>query len=171
MQISLKGEITMQKSKKLTAVYALIMDLPLSIIVTLVALLLGGNLSMSSFIPSCILAYVVTFILNFLPVGKWGFDFAIKRDQPGTLKFGLLINMVIAFVFTLVLDLIMTYFGVVITAHAPMSEYWKAVAGGFIPCYIASFVVAFLWNNVADKLSRQICNEPAPELGPPADAK
>jgi hypothetical protein len=163
--------VKMQKSAKLTAVYALIMDLPLSIIVTVVALLLGGNLSWSSFVPSCILAYIVTFILNFLPVGKWGFDFAIKHAQPGTLKFGLLINLVIAFVFTLVLDLIMTFFGVVITAHAPMSEYWKAVAGGFIPCYIASFLVAFFWNNVADKWSRQICNEPAPEMGPPADAQ
>ena len=154
----------MQKSKKLTAVYALIMDLPLSIIVTIVALALGGNLSMSSFIPSCILAYVVTFILNFLPVGKWGVSFAMKHAQPGTLKFGLLVNAVIALVFTLVLDLIMTFFGVVITAHAPMSEYFKAVLGGFIPCYVASFIVAFLWNNVADNLSRKICNEPAPEM-------
>ena len=135
------------KSKKLTAVYALIMDLPLSIIVTVVALALGGNLNMQSFVPSCILAYVVTFILNFLPV---------------TLKFGLLVNAVIALVFTIVLDLIMTFFGVVLTAHAPMSEYFKAVLGGFIPCYIASFIVAFIWNPVADKLSRNICNEPDP---------
>lgn len=72
----MKGE-TIMKSKKLTAVYALIMDLPLSIIVTVVALALGGNLNMQSFVPSCILAYVVTFILNFLPVGKWGVDFAM----------------------------------------------------------------------------------------------
>ena len=148
------------KSKKLTAVYALIMDLPLCIVVTIVALALGGNLSMGSFIPSCILAYVVTFILNFLPVGKWGVDFAMKHSQPGTLKFGLLVNFIIALVFTVVLDIIMTFFGVVITAHAPMSEFFKAVLGGFIPCYIASYVVAFLWNPVADKLSRSICNEP-----------
>ena len=150
------------KSKKLTAVYALIMALPLSIIVTVVALALGGNLNVQSFVPSCILAYVVTFILNFLPVGKWGVDFAMKHAQPGTLKFGLLVNAVIALVFTVVLDLIMTFFGVVLTAHAPMSEYFKAVLGGFIPCYIASFIVAFIWNPVADKLSRNICNEPDP---------
>lgn len=148
------------KSKKLTAVYALIMDLPLCIVLTLVALALGGNLSMGAFIPSCILAYVVTFILNFLPIGKWGVGFAMKHSEPNTLKFGLLVNAVIALVFTIVLDLVMTYFGVIVTAHAPMSEFWKAVAGGFIPCYIASFIVAFLWNPVADKLSRSICNEP-----------
>ena len=153
------------KSKKLTAVYALIMDLPLCIVVTIVALALGGNLSVGAFIPSCILAYVVTFILNFLPAGKWGVDFAMKHSQPGTLKFGLLVNLIVAFVFTVVLDIVMTYFGVVVTAHAPMSEFWKAVLGGFIPCYIASYIVAFVWNPVADKLSRSICNEPEPHVG------
>ena len=51
----------MPKSKKLTAVYALIMDLPLSIVVTMVALALGGNLTMERFIPSFCLAYVLTF--------------------------------------------------------------------------------------------------------------
>lgn len=153
------------KSKKLTAVYALIMDIPLCIVLTLVALALGGNLSLGAFIPSCILAYVVTFILNFTPVGALGVGFAMKHSQPGTLKFGLLVNAVIALVFTIVLDLIMTYFGVVVTAHAPMSEFWKAVAGGFIPCYIASFIVAFLWNPIADKWSRAICNEPEQHPG------
>ena len=49
----------MPKSKKLTAVYALIMDLPLSIVVTIVALALGGNLSMERFIPS----YIPTLII------------------------------------------------------------------------------------------------------------
>lgn len=159
------------KSKKLTAVYALIMDLPLCIVVTIVALALGGNLTLKAFIPSCILAYIVTFILNFLPVGKWGVDFAMKHAQPGTLKFGLLVNAVIALVFTLVLDLVMTFFGVVVTAHAPMSEFWKAVVGGFIPCYIASFIVAFLWNPIADKWSRAICNEPEQPMGPGPEQK
>jgi uncharacterized membrane protein YeaQ/YmgE (transglycosylase-associated protein family) len=153
------------KSKKLTAVYALIMDLPLCIVLTLVALALGRNLSLQAFIPSCILAYVVTFILNFLPIGKWGVRFAMKHAEPNTLKFGLLVNAVIALVFTIVLDLVMTFFGVIVTAHAPMSEFWKACLGGFIPCYIASFIVAFVWNPVADKLSRSICNEPEEHPG------
>ena len=38
----LKGDIIMQKSNKLTAVYALIMDLPLSLVITLVALALSN---------------------------------------------------------------------------------------------------------------------------------
>lgn len=57
--------ITMPKSKKLTAVYALIMDLPLSIVVTMVALALGGNLTMERFIPSFCLVMYLHFLLIF----------------------------------------------------------------------------------------------------------
>ena len=38
----------MEKSKKLTAVYALIMDLPLSIIITLIAEALSGSLTLQN---------------------------------------------------------------------------------------------------------------------------
>ena len=69
------------KSKKLTAVYALIMDLPLSILITLISLVLAGNLAAPMFIRMAILAYVITFFVNFLPAPKWGFDFAIKRSD------------------------------------------------------------------------------------------
>lgn len=101
----------MPKSKKLTAVYALIMDLPLSIVVTMVALALGGNLTMERFIPSFCLAYVLTFFINFLPVGMIGFKFASKYAEDNTFKFGLLANVVIAFFFVVILDLVMTAFG------------------------------------------------------------
>lgn len=96
------------KSKKLTAVYALIMDLPLSILITLISLVLAGNLAAPMFIRMAILAYVITFFVNFLPAPKWGFDFAIKHSKPGTFKFGLLLNLVVAAVFVVILDLIMT---------------------------------------------------------------
>lgn len=162
-------EEDMKKSNKLTAVYALIMDLPLSIVITIIALALGGNLSLSSFIPSCILAYVVTFFVNFIHAEKWGFAFASKHAKPGTFKFGLLLNLVVAAVFVVILDLIMTYFGVIIQGGGTMSDYWKAVIGGFIPCYVPTLIIAMFWNNVADKWSRQICNEPAPEMPDAAD--
>ena len=42
------------KSKKLTAVYALIMDLPLSILITLISLVLAGNLAAPMFIRMAI---------------------------------------------------------------------------------------------------------------------
>lgn len=77
----------MVKSKKLMAVNALILDLPLSIVVTLVALLVGKNFSTQAFIMNCILAYIITFLINmFVPFPKWGFAFASKFAQPATFQ-------------------------------------------------------------------------------------
>ena len=94
----------MQKSAKLTAVYALIMDLPLSLVITLVALALSnidapGSLNGPNYIRMACLAYVVTFFVNFLHSERLGFAFAAKHSQPGTLKFGILLNVVVAAVF------------------------------------------------------------------------
>lgn len=148
------------KSKKLTAVYALIMDLPLSLVVTAIALKLGNNLNPEMYVRMSIVAYVLTFFINFLPVGKWGFDFAIKHSTPGTFKFGLLINLVISAVFVVILDLVMTGLGVLVFGHGTMIAFLFAVLAGFIPCYVPTLVISMLWNPVADGLSRKICNEP-----------
>lgn len=148
------------KSKKLTAVYALIMDLPLSLVITAISLKLGNNLHLDMYVRMSIIAYVLTFFINFLPVGKWGFDFAIKHSKPGTFKFGVLINSVISLVFVVILDLVMTALGVLIFGHGTFAAYAMAVLAGFIPCFVPTLIIAMIWNPVADGLSRKICNEP-----------
>ena len=164
----------MQKSAKLTAVYALIMDLPLSLVVTFVALALSnidapGSLNGPNFIRMACIAYVVTFFINFMHAERWGFAFAVKHAKPGTLKFGLLLNVVVAAVFTIILDLIMTAVGMAASpAGFQFGPYIAACLKGFIPCYIPTLIIAMLWNPVADRCSRAICNEPAPEMGPGA---
>lgn len=152
----------MQKSRKLMAVNALIMDLPMSIVVTLVALLVGRNLTLQAFIMDTILAYIITFLINmFIPFPKWGFAFASKFAQPATKKFGLLFNALVAFVFTVILDLVLAAVGVLIIAHQPFNIYIIAALGTFIPCYVTAYVIALICNGPADTLSRKICNEPA----------
>jgi hypothetical protein len=160
----------MQKSNKLTAVYALIMDLPLSLVITLVALALSnidapGSLNGPNYIRMACIAYVVTFFVNFIHAERWGFAFASKHAKPGTFKFGLLLNLVVAGVFVVILDLIMTAVGMAASpAGFQFGPYIAAVLKGFIPCYIPTLIIAMLWNPVADKLSRAISNEPAPEM-------
>lgn len=155
----------MEKSKKLTAVYALIMDLPLSIIITLIAEALSGSLTLQNTIMNFCLAYVLTFLINmFIPAPKWGFSFAAKRSVIGSAKFVFLLNVVVAAVFVVILDLIMTYVGVVAFGHQPMAVYMKAVLGGFIPCYVPTLIIAIVWNPLSDKWSRAICNEPTPQM-------
>lgn len=148
------------KSKKLTAVYALIMDLPLCVIMTLLMMTLSHSLNLPGFIMMTLLAYVVTFILNFLPCGLLGVKFASKHAQPGTLKFGLMVNAVISLIFTIVLDIVMTGVGTLVIGHAPMIAFVMGVISGFVPAYIVAFIVAFIMNPIADKASRAICNEP-----------
>ena len=168
----------MQKSNKLTAVYALIMDLPLSLVITFIALWLSSldvpagapsPLNGPNYIRMALLAYVVTFFVNFLHSEKWGFAFASKHAKPGTFKFGLLLNLVVAGVFVVILDLIMTAVGMIAGGQFEFGAYIAAVLKGFIPCYIPTLIIAMFWNGVADKLSRQICNEPAPQMGPGPD--
>ena len=151
----------MKKSKKLTAVYALIMDLPLSIIITVIALLLANNLNGQAFGMNFVLAYVLTFFINmFIPAPIWGVNFASKFSKPDTFKFGLLINVIVALVFVVILDLVMTAVGVLVFGHGTVQQYLVAVLGGFIPCYVPTLIIALFWNGVADKLSRKITNEP-----------
>lgn len=167
----------MQKSAKLTAVYALIMDLPLSLVITLVALALAnidapGSLNGPNYLRMACLAYVVTFFVNFIHAERWGFAFAAKHSQPGTLKFGILLNVVVAAVFCVILDLIMTAVGMLAAPGGfAFGPYIAACLKGFIPCYVPTLIIAFFWNNFADKWSRAICNEPAPEMPGAPDHK
>ena len=160
----------MQKSAKLTAVYALIMDLPLSLVITLVALALAnidapGSLNGPNYAKMALIAYVVTFGVNFLHCERLGFAFASKYAKPGTFKFGLLLNVVVAAVFCVILDLIMTAVGMIASpAGFQFGPYIAACLKGFIPCYIPTLIIAMFWNQFADKWSREICNEPAPQM-------
>lgn len=152
----------MQKSKTLTAVYALIMDLPLSIVITLIAIGLAHNFTLQMFVMNSIIAYILTFLINmFIPAPEWGFRFAVKHAKPGTFKFGLLLNIIVAGVFVIILDIVMTGIGVLGFQHLGMRAYLTAVLGGFIPCYIPTLIIAMLWNGPADRLSRAIVREPA----------
>ena len=155
------------KSNKLTAVYALIMDLPLSLVITLVALALSnidapGSLNLPNYCRMALLAYVVTFFVNFLHSERLGIAFAMKHAQPGTFKFGLLLNLVVAAIFCVILDLIMTAVGMLAGGAFSFGPYIAACLKGFIPCYIPTLIIAMFWNGVADKWSRAICNEPDP---------
>ena len=69
----------MEKSKKLTAVYALIMDLPLSIIITLIAEALSGSLTLQNTIMNFCLAYVLTFLSTCSYLRRSG-DSVLRRN-------------------------------------------------------------------------------------------
>ena len=95
------------------------------------------------------------------PAVLWGLGFARAfKAEPGSLKFGLLVNVIVNLVYVVVNCLILTWFNVCLLGHAP---FWPAypisVLKMFIPIYIVGYIVSFLWNQPADKIARKICNE------------
>ena len=155
-------------STKCKAINTLVMNIPIALFISLAAQLLAiaaGEAPGFSFqllgINFC-LAYVISFIVGMcFPAVPWGLGFAKACNaEPGTLKFGLLVNVIVNLVYVEVNCLILTYFNVCLLGHAP---FWPAypfsVLKMFIPIYIVGYIVSFLWNRPAEKIARSICNE------------
>ena len=155
-------------STKCKAIYTLIMNIPIALFISLTAQLLAiaaGEAQGFSFkllgINFC-LAYVISFFVGmFVPAVKWGVDFATKcKAKPGTLPFGLLVNVIVNLVYVVVNCLILTWFNVCLLGHAPFwPAYPLSVLKMFVPIYIVGYIVSFLWNQPAEKIARKICSE------------
>lgn len=152
----------MNMSTKCKVIYTLIMNIPVALSISLTAQLLAtGTVVANLLLINFALAYVISFAVGMLlPVGKWGVGFAMAcKAKPDTLKFGLLVNVIINFVYVVVNSLILTFFNVIILAHAPIIAYFIGVATTFIPIYIVGYIVSFLWNRPAENIAKNICGE------------
>lgn len=151
-------------STKCKAIYTLIMNIPIALAIALTAQLLATHtVVLSLLLLNFALAYVISFVVGMLiPVVKWGMGFAgLCKTKPGSLPFGLCINVVVNFVYVLVNSILLTYFNVIILGHAPIIAFVMGLLTTFIPIYIVGYVVSFLWNRPAENIARNICNEPA----------
>ena len=152
----------MNMSKKCQASNVLIMNVPIALAISLAAQLIAtGTVVPRLLLINFCLAYVISFLVGmFLPAVPWGLKFAGKcKAQPETLKFGLLVNVIVNLVYVVVNCLFLTYFNVVMLGHQPIKIYFIAMLTTFIPIYLVGYVVSFLWNRPAEKIARNICNE------------
>ena len=152
----------MNMSKKCQAVNVLIMNVPIALAISLAAQLIAtGTVVPRLLLINFCLAYVISFLVGmFLPAVPWGLKFAGKcKAQPETLKFGLLVNVIVNLVYVVVNCLFLTYFNVVMLGHQPIKIYFIAMLTTFIPIYLVGYVVSLLWNRPAKKIARNICNE------------
>ncbi len=152
----------MNMSKKCQALNVLIMNVPIALAISLAAQLIAtGTVVPRLLLINFCLAYVISFLVGmFLPAVPWGLKFAGKcKAQPETLKFGLLVNVIVNLVYVVVNCLFLTYFNVVMLGHQPIKIYFIAMLTTFIPIYLVGYVVSFLWNRPAEKIARNICNE------------
>lgn len=149
-------------SNKRKAAFTLIMNAPIAIAIALTAQLLAlGKIVLPMLCLNFVLAYIISFAVGMLiPLEKWGSKFAFSfKAKPDTLKFGLLINIVINFGYVFVNCVLLTYFNVVIMGKAPFGAFIGAMIGTFVPIYIVGYIVSFLWNRPANKLAEQLVKE------------
>lgn len=95
-----------------------------------------------------------------VPAVKWGIGFAtVCKAKPGTLKFGLCINVIVNLVYVVANEIVLTYFNVVVLNHAPMIAVLFGILETFIPIYIVGYIVSFLWNQPCEKITNNIVKE------------
>ena len=146
----------------LKVINVLIMNIPIAFTISLVAQLLATHTVVVKLLfINFLLAYVVSFFVGMLiPAVPWGLAFAgVCKAKPDTLKFGLLVNVVVNLVYVVVNCLILTYFNVVMLNHAPIIAYFFAMISTFIPIYLVGYIVSFLWNRPAEIIAKNLCGE------------
>ncbi|MDD7643035.1 MAG: hypothetical protein PUK75_11290 [bacterium] len=152
----------MNNSFKYRAVNALIMNIPIALSISLTAQLLAIHTVIPQLLGiNFLIAYVISFIVGVtVPAVKWGISFALAcKTKPDTLPFGLCINVIVNLVYVLINCLILSYFNICILEKAPLIAYFIGMATTFIPIYIVGYIVSFLWNRPAEKITKSICGE------------
>ncbi|WP_197029561.1 hypothetical protein [Butyrivibrio sp. AE3004] len=152
----------MKKSFKYRAVNALIMNVPIALAISLTAQLLAIHTVIPQLlIINFLIAYVISFVIGVaIPCVEWGVSFAMFcKTKPDTLPFGLCINAVVNLTYVVINCLILTYFNVCILNHAPIIAYFIGMLTTFVPIYIVGFIVSFLWNRPAEKITENICGK------------
>lgn len=152
----------MNKSLKYRVVNTLIMNIPVAFAIAITAQLLSiHKVVLPLLVVNFALAYVISFCVGMLiPAVSWGIAFAGKcKAEPGTLPFGLCVNLIVNLVYVVINSLILTYFNVIILGKAPMIAYFIGIVSTFVPIYIVGYIVSFLWNKPTELLSSRICGE------------
>lgn len=152
----------MNHSFKYRAVNALIMNIPIALSISLTAQLLAIHAVIPKLLGiNFLIAYVISFIVGVtVPAVKWGISFALAcKTKPDTLPFGLCINVIVNLVYVVVNCLILSYFNICILEKAPIIAYFIGMATTFIPIYLVGYIVSFLWNRPAEKITKSICGE------------
>lgn len=116
--------------------------------------------SMQQFWVNLPIAYVGACLVCLIPSVKWGTAFAGKCGAtPDTLKFALLMNLVVNTVFTFFMCILMTYVNVGLLGGAPMIAVVFGILGGFVPIWCVCFVVSFVFAPLCQKLAVKLTSK------------
>ena len=149
-------------SFKFRLVNALITNIPIALSISLAAQLLAtGTVNAKVLLINFSIAYLISLIIGlFIPCVPWGIGFAKACGaKPGTLPFGLLLNVVVNFVYVLVNCVFLTWFNICILNHGPIQAVPFGIISSFLPLYAVGYVVSFLWSRPAENIAHSIVKE------------
>lgn len=139
--------------------------------------LMRGNLPEWSWLVfgvNFVISWCAATILGMIPgIPQLGLGFAMKHAKPQDgAKFGLLVNVPINTIYSIVLDLVMSIWSVclmpTVLFHAPQGgPLVGALIGAamdFPIIWVVCYIVTFLLVHPVEGVARKICNDPAPQM-------
>lgn len=153
---------------KFKVVKSLLMNAPVSLTMSFVAqavnIALGHmpGFNWGSMAVSFLFSYFIAFLIAFfLPADAWGFRFAQKQKAiPGTVRFDLLVNLVVNTVFCVIMTCVMHWFTACLLGGQPLSSIPGGFAQMILPVWIACYIVSFLTQRPALRLAGKLCSLP-----------
>lgn len=138
-------------SFKQIAILNLVNNIPMAIIMSTASPLIAGQpIEIKNWTMNVIIAFVIACIINaVLPIPKIVKKTAnIFKADENSFKGALLGNIPVAFIFVVIIGLILTYYNV---RMVPVFIF--AFLQTFLPLYVICFIVAMITNPIAMKLS------------------
>lgn len=121
-----------------------------------------------------VISWCAATILGMIPgIPMLGLNFAMKHAKPQDgAKFGLLVNVPINTVYSVVLDLVMSIWSVCLMPKVlfgapeggPLVGALIGAVMDFPIIWAVCFVVTFLLVQPVEKIARKLCNDPAPQM-------
>ena len=142
-------------SPKFIVIFNLVMNLPMATAMSLAAGLLSGGIRMPGFVINILIGFVVACLVSILlPIQKIGDWFAgIFHLDPHSLPGALVSNILVAFIFNVIVGFVLTWVNAGIFGHQPMNVVFGAFLGTFLPLYAVLYVVAFIMQPIAAKVA------------------
>ncbi len=118
------------------------------------------------FFINFVFSWCVATIIGMIPsIPENGVKFAMKYAKPSDgLKFGLLVNVYINTIYSVILCYLVGTLDACVLGGAPFIASIFGFFQNIIPVWICCFIVTFLLNQPVENLARKLCNDPAPQM-------
>jgi len=146
-------------SAKFLVIFNIVMNLPMACAMSIAASLLSGGIRMPGFFINVLIGFVVACLISvLLPIPKIGAWFAgLFHLDPQSLPGALVSNILVAFIFNVIVGFVLTWVNAGIFGHQPMSVVMQAFLGTFLPLYVVLYIVAFIMQPIAAKVAASAC--------------